>query len=419
MFSKKEIIMLKNVVERLRTDNRMLRERIAENNETRTKIDEKLKSDINRFRKFCEKILAMYRSETAPGREVAFNELSNTEICVMADNAYDRYNEERTNLIKEFLKKYEEQGRELDGLKLQFSRLLNGEQQVALEIVETAPEPRETKSENGMIEVDMYNVRDVACKFNELAWLILEVLGVFGLSLRKEIIAKCLELAKERKLKANFSTVSRELNALENIPDMFIVDKIPLPASGIVNVVRLGRTGTAVFENRFREPPVKSEAKRIIEEHDNLKHGYGIVSLGRTLRANGIFKTVDYMNKGKGIEVVVDGRETVYVPDLVCVDKYGNRYYYEYELANHNMKNFRYKCDKMVQVSSVLRFVVPNKEIAGQLKPKIQNWINHRGQLRLRDTRVEVHTYMSLVEGKLPTLEYDLNTSAAPVRDWT
>lgn len=419
MFNKKETIMLKNVCERLRTDNRMLRERIAENNEAQARIDTQRKSAIKLFRKLCEKILANDNTEMMLGCDYSFDSLSNKEICQKAIDALNRFIEQSTENMKEMLDKYRKQGEELDGLKLQFSRLLNGEQQVAPEIVETAPEPLETKSENGMMEVDMYNVRDVACKFNELAWLIVEVIGVFGLSLRKEIIAKCLELAKERKLKANRSTVSRELNALESIPDMLVVDKISLPASGIVNVVRLGRTGTAVFENRFGKSPVKSEAKRIIEEHDNLKHGYGIVSLGRTLRANGIFKTVDYMNKGKGIEVVVDGRETVYVPDLVCVDKYGNRYYYEYELANHNMKNFRYKCDKMVQVSSVLRFVVPNKEIAGQLKPKIQNWINHRGQLRLRDTRVEVHTYMSLVEGKLPTLEYDLNTSAMPVRDWT
>lgn len=373
MFRKQEIIMLQNICERLKTDNRMLRERIAENNETRTKIDEKLKSDINRFRKFCEKILAMYRSETAPGREVAFDELSNTEICVMADNAYDRYNEERTNLIKEFLKKYEEQGRELDGLKLQFSRLLNGEQPVAPEIVETAPEPRETKSENGMIEVDMYNVSDVADKFNDLAWLIIEVLGVYGLSLRKEVIDRCGKIAQERNMNAKYSTLSRELKALTTIPDLLVVEKIRLPASGNVDVIELDRIGKAVFEYKFNQTAADSEAKLIRKEHDNLTHGYGIVCLGRTLSERNIFNSVDYMNKGKGIEVTVDGFETVYVPDLVCKDKYGNRYYYEYELANHNMKNFRYKCDKMAQVSSVLRFVVPNKETAGQLKPKIQN----------------------------------------------
>lgn len=419
MFNKKEIIMLKNVCERLRTDNRMLRERIAENNEAQARIDSQRESAIKLFRKLCEKILATDNKQMVLGCDFSFDDLSNKEICQKAIDALNRFIEQSTENMKEMLDKYKKQGEELDGLKLQFARMLNDEEQVVEEIDEAVPKPRAAESKKDMLEVDMYKVGDVADKFNDLAWLIIEVLGVYGLSLRKEVIDRCGKIAQERNMNAKYSTLSRELKALTTIPDLLVVEKIRLPASGNVDVIELDRIGKAVFEYKFNQTAADSEAKLIRKEHDNLTHGYGIVCLGRTLSERNIFNSVDYMNKGKGIEVTVDGFETVYVPDLVCKDKYGNRYYYEYELANHNMKNFRYKCDKMAQVSSVLRFVVPNKETAGQLKPKIQNWINHRGQLRLSDTRVEVHTYMSLVEGKLPTLEYDLNKSAAPVRDWT
>lgn len=142
MFNKKEIIMLKNVCERLRTDNRMLRERIAENNEAQARIDTQRKSDIKLFRKLCEKILATDNTEMMLGRDFSFDDLSNKEICQKAIDALNRFIEQSTENMKEMLDKYKKQGEELDGLKLQFSRLLNGEQQVAPEIVETVYEPR-------------------------------------------------------------------------------------------------------------------------------------------------------------------------------------------------------------------------------------------------------------------------------------
>lgn len=471
VFKDKDVVMLQNVCNRLKAENRELREQIREKSIKQAEIDGKLKSEVEYFRELCKMILAKDKREMVLGKEYSWDELSNKEICEKTIDSYIFFEKERTEAIKMILNKFEKQGEELDGLKLQHERLLNREKasasendeksadkfenndgtlviieedsdiidgeiknseaeintNIAYQLTPSAPKvipaPKKVKAKEKMgrefIERDMYKVKDIVDKLNVITWLIIEVLGVVGCSLRKDIIDTCLKFAAKRNLNTNYSALARELNKLTNIPDVITVEKIKLPDSGYVYIIQLDRVGRAIFENRFDKRPVKSEAKIIQEEHDNLTHGYSIVSLGQSLLHTDRFKKVSVMNKKHAIGVTVDNQKTVYVPDLICVDKNGETIFYEYELANHNMRNFRFKCNKMVQVMSSLRFVVPNKAIAERLKTKINNWISETGTYRLKNTKVLVYTYKSVIDDNPPILEYDLSVSEAPVVDKT
>lgn len=490
MSKDKDIIMLQNVCERLKSENRELREQMKEKATKQSEIDAKHKSENKHFRELCEMILAKDKDEMVLGKEYSWDELSNFEICQKAVASYTKYNHERNIAVKMILAKFEKQGEELDGLKLQFARMLNGEKMSSEEANKILDDPskvirdekakekmdnvfKKAEKENGinvvieedsditdgeveasvsdlatnieyqltpsapkiipapekvkakenkkkeLIERDMYKIKDVMDKLNDTDWLIIEVLGSLGCSLRKDIINNCEKLGKQRETNSAYTTIAYNLKKLSNTPDLLTVDKIQLPEAGRVSIIQLDRVGRMIYEYRFDKAPVKSEAKLIQAEHDNLTHGYSIVSLGQSLLHTNRYKKVSVMNKKHAIEVTVDNQKTVYVPDLICFDKNGETIFYEYELANHNMRNFRFKCDKMKQIMSVLRFVVPSKTVAELLKPKINNWIKETGQKRLKNTKVLVYTYKSVIDDGPPVLEYDLSVSEIPVTDKT
>ena len=251
-------------------------------------------------------------------------------------------------------------------------------------------------------------------ELDEVAWAIVEAIGLFGLSQRKEIVNKVLELI-------NFSSkptkINSTLKAIAEFDNLIIINKIKLPSAGNVDIIELGLNGVKLYEYNFGEKPVESEAHKIIVEHDNLLHGYGIEFLAKALQESGRYNSISTTNKNNGIEVIVNNKKTVYVPDLICYNNSNVIDYYEYELNNHNIKNFCNKCEKMIRVTETLRFVVPNKTIALSLNKKIEAWLLSKSKYALKNTFIKIYSFKSLVEENRALIEYDLSVSTAPVKN--
>lgn len=247
--------------------------------------------------------------------------------------------------------------------------------------------------------------------FGDVEWAIIEAIGLFGLSQRKEIVEQVEELVDYKSKPTKINTSIKTLAEA----DIIKIEKVNLPRAGSVDIIQLGENGVKLFAYNFDKEPDESEAHKIIVEHDNLLHGYSIIFLGLDLLETYRYSDVSTMNKRRGKEVTINNNKTVYVPDLICTDYSGNAEYYEYELDNHNIKNFCIKCDKMIQVTDTLRFVVPNKSVALSLNKKMETWLSEKSTYSLMNTFIKIYTYRSLVEENRALIEYDLSVSKAPV----
>lgn len=145
--------------------------------------------------------------------------------------------------------------------------------------------------------------------------------------------------------------------------------------------------GQRLYKERFGEMPVISEIEKIIAEHDNLIHGYGIKFIADLLREKGEFSEVNDMNRKRPIEI---GSGKSYIPDLVCIDENGHTDYIEYECVNHTQTAFNAKCNKMSKITNVLNFVVPNADSIAKIRNEISKWIENRGARSLSHITVRV-----------------------------
>lgn len=125
MSAKNDVIMYKNMCERLKTEVNSLRGSIHEKEAKWKEIEEKNKVAIDLFRSLCEKILAKDKNEMVLGEEYSWSKLSDTDIAHKAIKSYDNYNTSRNMAIKVMLAKYESQSKELEGLKLSIDRMIN------------------------------------------------------------------------------------------------------------------------------------------------------------------------------------------------------------------------------------------------------------------------------------------------------
>lgn len=144
---------------------------------------------------------------------------------------------------------------------------------------------------------------------------------------------------------------------------------------------------TELVKCLFGEMPVISEIEKIIAEHDNLIHGYGIKFIADLLREKGEFSEVNDMNRKRPIEI---GSGKSYIPDLVCIDENGHTDYIEYECVNHTQTAFNAKCNKMSKITNVLNFVVPNADSIAKIRNEISKWIENRGARSLSHITVRV-----------------------------
>jgi hypothetical protein len=471
--SDKDFVTLQIVCERLKNDNKELREQIQEKENQWKIIESKNNVDIKHFRELCEKILAKDKREMVLGKEYSWSNLSNGEICEKANKSYDDYNEKKTLNIKLLLSKYQERGEELDGLKASLTRIMNGEKISKDVLDEIIADPTKTQREEkvksnadnvykkaeaeGKIKTIVEEDADIQERKKELEknnplmkqnvgyslspktpeiiqspkkvkykndkkqemvdaeiykWYVLEIIGKFGCVLKSEIVDKISSLYDD----ISKYKVENALKMLSAGQDLLKVTKLAIP-SGQFDLFELGRVGTTIFEHKFRQAPVESYAQTVIKEHDNLEHGYGILLVASSLSKTNRYKKVDCFNRKHPIKVTINKTQRTYIPDIFCVDNNGEVEYYEYELNNHTKKDFREKCDKMCQVMSILRFVGSNRNVCLGLKDKVDDWIKKTGLTRLKNIKVEIHSYSSISNDEEAPICYDLGQSEEAIRN--
>lgn len=216
------------------------------------------------------------------------------------------------------------------------------------------------------------NLKDYQDKMTDLMWRLMEIVGKEGISSYIKIEPRLMERMP------SFTTRSKIRMSVQSLYSMGLLDQeqISDPLRSKYYAYRLTEIGHRLYKDHFGEPPVLSELDRIVSQHDNANHGYGIQALKELLEESKCFDSVCSDAKKNTILLEHGGR---YIPDIVA-RKDKECHYFEYECGTHTQQDFSAKCNKMCRVSSILNFVVPNREILHRrILSQVKEWIKQKG----------------------------------------
>lgn len=225
------------------------------------------------------------------------------------------------------------------------------------------------------------NIAEYEENMDGIQWEILRVIGTEGLSVYKEI--------ENLLLRDNPGYVKSKIRVSEKLLESsgaVYSEKVAIP-SGSCTVCTLTDMGERIYKRKYGKDPVLSEAEKVKKEHDNLHHGYGILYSADLLRNSGFFSEVCEYNRKNPVHL--EGCSD-YIPDIVCTDADGRKYYMEYECANHSQTSFNGKCQKMCQVTDTLNFIVQNREVEAELQSQVARWVENRGLQSLPHITVRI-----------------------------
>jgi len=258
----------------------------------------------------------------------------------------------------------------------------------------------------------MVDLNDFTSKFDDTMWKMIEVIGKEGFARYPDI---------ERVFRQEGSFVETRLRrAAKGLTEMNILTRteLNLPLTPITILYSLSSIGDRVFRKQFKVAPVPSEMVKVIKEHDNLEHGYGILELGQLLADSGTFKGVHVFNRSRPVRF---NNGTQYIPDVMCIEHESNgRTYFEYERGNHTQKDFNEKCDKMCIATRYLNFVAPNrKALVNRLYPLAKGWVKKKGCNESSNIIIRLTTSKELQKCQLSDhawlVVFDLGQSVTPV----
>lgn len=268
------------------------------------------------------------------------------------------------------------------------------------------------KEKDAAIMSHVVDLLDYEERMTDGSWVVLDVIGTYGISKYPEIEAKAFEISDMRKTKIRVS--------VQVLYKAGIISQecLKLPLSPKCFIYTLSDIGLRLYKLKFKKDAVESEASKIIKEHDNLAHGYGILDVEKILVESGNYKSVSCFNRSEPIPLK-DGHK--YIPDIICVtDRY--KEYIEYERGTHKQADFNEKCNKMTQVTRYLNFVTPNKDVLiNKLIPQVNEWIRSRDARSLKNIKIRLSTALSLRDENMKNdscwqVIYDLRQGSAPIK---
>lgn len=327
----------------------------------------------------------------------------------------DAAKEGRVNLIVE-----DEGDIEFDGEKRSIQELIDINEEVkttsmSIPVAQSTARKRENdKRKEEAIRAHVVNLKEFADRMNDMKWEILYAIGNDGYSKYQDIENSIVE----RKPEMARPTIRKAASEIEGAA-ILTHEKILLPLKPISIIYRLSDIGVRLYVDHFGKKPVVSEVEKIIAEHDNVEHGYGILDVASMLTEKGWYDEVSAFNR---VAHKVKLGNKSYIPDIYA-EKDGQKEYFEYERGLHTQADFNEKCNKMVQVTRVVNFIAPNMDVLKKaLKPKIDAWANKRGQESLRNVKVRLTTAKQLKQNEKKDdggwlIIYNFNKSLAPVKD--
>lgn len=253
------------------------------------------------------------------------------------------------------------------------------------------------------------------------------MIGQDGISDYPEIETRTIKILEEKVqageippdiMKAAASKVRTAARALDSM-GVLSKEQLKLPLRPNMYAYRLSDIGSRLYSKHFQSEAVISELEKIIAEHDNADHGYGILDVAKILEASGNFLSVNAFNRANPIEI---RPKVFYVPDILAKSKKGVAYF-EYERGLHTQNDFNAKCNKMAKATRWLNFIVPNAEIMEtRIIPQIKSWIESRGGperlkgLKARITPARAVKGVDLLRDEAWQVVFDMETTE-PIRE--
>lgn len=230
------------------------------------------------------------------------------------------------------------------------------------------------------------DLREHIGKMNPVSWDILNQIGTYGTSVYTEIESAILSDTSNNYTQSRIRTATYEMARAGILHNQ----TINLPLRPKVTLFSLSDIGQRLYkEKNDGKTAVVSEVERVIAEHDNVEHGYGIMDIANVLRSMEEFTDVCTDRKQNTIPLE---NKTKYIPDIVCKTE-KHTHYVEYERGTHTQTDFNAKCNKMLNVTRYLNFVVPNKDILENVfLPKVKSWIKGRPKNSLNGVVIRINT---------------------------
>lgn len=151
--------------------------------------------------------------------------------------------------------------------------------------------------------------------------MLIRIIGTKGYSLYSDIYT---EISKEMPEITNGKTRS----SLKFLVGCQILQEEKVKVKTTISFFYFSIKGSRIFEILFQEKPIMSMAEKLIAEHDNLVHGYGIFLTAEILKENERFRNVNIWNRKHPLKI----REGMsYIPDIICTTLDGKQMYIEYE----------------------------------------------------------------------------------------
>lgn len=211
------------------------------------------------------------------------------------------------------------------------------------------------------------DVEKIKNAMTDLMWTYVRVVGDTGFTEYSEIRSV---IRADSQKKVSDSSVYNAHNSLLS-SGIIVSEKISTGSRWFIGV-EFSQMGTQLYIEQYGKQPMESEKRRLIREHDNLRHGYAIKDATRILMDTGKYKSVS--SKRRANTINLDGGKRC-IPDIVCcgdtcID------YFEVDCGNHLQSEFEDKCNKLKSVTKNLYFIATTRdEMVEKLKPQIEKWI--------------------------------------------
>lgn len=456
-------------------------EEMGERNSKWVSLQESWNTTDKKIRDLCEMILSKDRDEVnGNDKTYTWRSVTTDDLIEKSKTSYEKYNSNRNKLMRHMSEMIADRTEEIENLKLQIMQIMNRgvegyegpieaeekDDEILTSRVKTS-EPVDTS------KCKIYTVKDddLDLVSGEESELVEEAkMGEKIIGTKIKALASSIGASPSRK-EAGILDKARKTSKLSHVADLNkIIEKINdeqwelirligvdgvcrypalqektgladskvrtnltvLTSSGITDteqtstpfvskimIYSLTDIGRRIFEHHFHKQVVLTEAEKIIAEHDNLCHGYAIVQIGEMIAATEGYSEVSTFNRKKAIKFK-DSKGS-YIPDIIYrCGKFIN--YIEYERGHHTQSDFSAKCNKMIQVTRFLQFVVDKQDTLDHVSAQVKDWAEAKGVGKIKGCRVKICTARYLKETVLTNssakwqIEYDFNNGTTPVR---
>lgn len=273
------------------------------------------------------------------------------------------------------------------------------------------------KAKRDAIMTNTVGIDEVMNQIKDTGWEILRVIGEFGICERARITEKIL---REARIETSESKLNITYKSLYNL-GLITNDNIKLSLHPNMCIHDLTANGSKIYTVKFSKNPVLSERVKIVKEHDNEAHGYGIKELLDVLKAKNIYRDLTMETRKRAIKLVNNEQ---YIPDIMGT--YNKMpVYYEFERGTHTPGDFEKKLDKTIMVTKIVNIVVPNVDIAEtKILPKIDRYLEKKNKNVLKNVIIRVATIKYINNPQLKLIDncdwqyvYDLNKGTAVKRN--